>query len=272
MSGVISLARYKTLNADTTLSDAEIRQSLRIAQAIVEGITGLVFGSEVGAITNPAGDIRRLTVYGGLYEVGQSVRLIGGGVAPALFEISETGPDWIEVESAAAIAPTKVLPSFVCIAEAASGYMRVEQRPVFSVVSVKTKYSSDMLWSDPNVTVLSSTRYETFANSGLKSGVFIPASSIPRISEGGQYLVKRMQRQAVDGIRVEYVAGFYSQIPADLEGAVMSLVNPIAASMNGSGAFASENHDYYSYTVLTYDQLAVLPYAAMTILKRYARL
>lgn len=277
MSGALSLARFKTLSPNGELTDPQIRFGLSVAQAVAESLSGLVFGSEVvTASITASGTTYTIPFYGGMYEVGQSVRLIGGGVAATLFEVTDAGINsngslFIKVVSSVAIAPTKILPSFEYVGTASSNEVNVDRRPVFSVASVKTKASADTLWSESTVTTLASTDYEVFASRGINRGVRIKQSALPLRSEGGPYLVKRMVRQAIDGIKVNYVAGFYSQIPADLEGAIVQLVPAIVGASKSGGAFASENHDYYSYTLLSYDQLAMLPFAAVGVLRSYAR-
>lgn len=275
MSGAVSLARFKVLNSSSELTDAQIRVGLGIAQAVAESLSGLTFGSEVaGTITNVS-TVYKLPFYGGVYEVGQSVRLIGGGVSASPFVVIDTGVNadgslWITVNSSVAIAPTKILPIVEYVGTATSGYVNVDKRPVFSVSSVKVK-SGDSLWSDSSITTLATTTYEVFQERGLNCGVYVLPSSLPMVSEGGRYLVKRMVRQQVDGVKVTYAAGFYSQVPADLEGAICQLVVAINGSISSGGAFASESHDYYSYQLLSYEQLAMLPFAAISVLKSYGR-
>jgi len=277
MSGALSLARFKTLNAGSDLTDAQIRFGLSVAQAVAESLSGLVFGSEVvTASITASGTTYTIPFYGGTYEVGQLVRLVGGGVAATLFEVTDAGVNangslFIRVVSAVAIAPTKILPAFDYIGTASSNELNVDKRPLFSVVSVKTKASADVLWSDNQVKTIESTNYEVYSSRGINRGVRIKQSAIPLRAEGGPYLVKRMVRQAVDGIKVSYVAGFYSQVPADIEGAIVQLVPAIVGASKTGGVFASESHDYYSYSLLSYDQLAMLPFAAVGVLRSYAR-
>lgn len=275
MSGAVSLARFKILNSSSELMDAQIRVGLGIAQAVAESISGLAFGSEVaGTITNIS-TVYKLPFYGGMYEVGQSVRLIGGGVSASPFVVIDTGVNadgslWITVNSTVSIAPTKILPVVEYVGTASSGYVNVDKRPVFSVVSVKVK-SGNSLWSDTSVITLASTTYEVFQERGINRGVYVLPGSLPTVAEGGRYLVKRMVRQQVDGVKITYAAGFYSQVPADIEGAICQLVVAISGSIKSGGAFASESHDYYSYQLLSYEQLAMLPFAAISVLKSYGR-
>lgn len=275
MSGVMTLARYKALVPDTPLTDAQIRQSLSVAQSIAESLSSLTFGSEVSAVASSGTDYT-LTVYGGQYEIGQSVRLIGGGSPSTAFEITDTGVSgtgqWIKISSASAVSPTKVLPIVECVGEATDGTVLVARKPVFSVSSVLTRASRETLWSSSSVTTLTTSQYEVVALGGIKAGVYIVQSAIPLILEGGPFLVKRMTRQPPDGIKVTYVAGFYSMVPADIESAIMQLVPVIHGASVKGGVFASESHDYYSYQQMTAEQVGVLPHAAVAILRRYARL
>lgn len=275
MSGAVSLARFKSLNAATALSDAQIRTGLSIAQAVAEKLSGLVFGSEVAGLITNSGNEYTIPFYGGTYEVGSSVRLVGGGVSATPFVVLDSGTNadgslWITVESQASISPRKILPIVEHVGTAASGYLKVAKRPVFSVSSVKIK-TGNSLWNDASVTTLGSDRYEVFQSGSINSGVFILAGSLPMVAEGGQFLVKRMVRQQVDSIKLTYAAGYYSQVPADIEGAICQLVTAITGSIKSGGAFASESHDYYSYQLLSYEQLAVLPFAAVNVLKSYAK-
>lgn len=274
MSGVLSLARYKALTA-STLADAQIRFGLGVAQSVAESLSGMVFGSEVGAVTTPIGQTRRIVVYGGRYDIGQQVRLVGGGVSAAPFTITDCGTsdsgNWIEVSSATAIAPTKVLPVLEFVGEANSGYVKVDKKPVFSVLSVKIKANSDQMWSDAGIQTVPATSYEVYQSGQLNVGVYLASSAIPRVAEGGQFLIKRMVRQQYDSIKVEYVAGFYSHIPSDLEGAICQLVPAIVGASKTGGVFASESHEDYSYQLLSMDQLVALPYAAVAVLRSYMR-
>ena len=275
MSGVLTLARYKVLNPATSLTDAQIRCVLNVAQSVAESLSGMVFGSEVGAVTNPSGTTYRIVVYGGRYDVGQQVRLVGGGVTATPFTITDTGAadstNWIEVSSASAIVPTKVMPVLEHVGEASSGYVYVAKKPLFSVVSVKIKASSNQLWSDPSIQTVANTSFEVFQSGQLNVGVFLSSDALPQVAEGGQFLIKRMVRKQYDAIKVTYVAGFYSHVPSDLEGAICQLVPAIVGASRTGGVFASESHEDYSYQLLTVDQLGALPYAAVAVLRSYMR-
>jgi hypothetical protein len=301
MSGLLSLGKYQWLNPNSGLDPVLLAHYLRVTQSVVESVTGLVFGSEVASVTDMGSHVWRIEFHGGSYDVGQQVRLLGGGVSAEPFTVLDAGvttveqadagdffdaffeanPDalavatgtaWIEVESTIAIAPTKILPIVEYVGQAQSLHVYCYPRPVFSVISVQTRRSEDVLWSESyNVITLNATDFELFKQLGLGAGVQIKRASLPREAEGGEYLVKRMMRKVPSGVKVTYAAGFYSQIPADLESAAQQIAGAVVTAADKGGMFASENLDYYSYSALTYDQLSALPYAALSILRRYAR-
>jgi len=247
----------------------------RAAQAIAEQITGMRFGSAITSVSNPEGTTYRLVYIGGLYEVGDRVRLTGGGVSSAPFTITDmgsTGDDyWLEVESDDAIEPTLMLPIIEFVGETISNFLYVRPLPLFSVISVKTRYSDDLLWTDTDVTTLETTAYEAFRSSGIRVGLRLNTTAIPRVIDSGPWLVKHMTRKKTDGILATYAAGFYPRPPDDLLDALAQIELALLQA-SSTGVFASESLDYYSYQTLSYDQLAVLPHAAIAILRRYARI
>lgn len=275
MAGVLTLARFKLLNAASGLSDSQIHQNLRVSQSIAESLTGMLFGSEVTAVAS-SGDDRTLTVYGGRYEVGDKVRLLGGGVAATPFDVTSVGESsgafTLTVSSASAISPTRVLPIVSHVGAAVGGELTCHPRPIYSVVSVETKADASALWKDTaSVVAVASTDYELVTELGIRTGVRLKGAAIPMVREGGGHLVKTITRQVDCGIRATYAAGFYLQVPADIENAVAEMVPAIAAASVSGGVFASESMDYYSYSQLSADQLSVLPYASIAILRRYGR-
>lgn len=251
--------------------------SERAALVIAEAISGLRFGASVRAISNNDLSTTYRLIYAGTdFEVGSLVRLVGGGVSAEPFEVTDAGLSgsdyWIEVESDEAIAPVKILPILEYEGEAQSLHVYCHPRPVFSAVSVKSRYSAETMWSDSDsVTTLDSTQYESFRSGGIKAGVRLQRSAVPTVPEGGEFLIKRMRRQQLDGVKVTYAAGFYPHLPADLESAISQIVAAIESASASGGVFASESLDYYSYSALSYDQLAAMPHAALSILRRYSR-
>lgn len=250
----------------------------RAALVIAESISGLRFGATVRAVSVAEDSSTYRLIYVGTdFEIGSSVRLVGGGVSAEPFEVTSAGLSgsdyWIEVESDVAISPTKILPIVEHEGEAQSLHLYCAPRPVFSVVSVKSRCSGDAMWSDAeSVRTLDSVQYEVFQANGLKSGVRLQRSAVPMVSEGGEYLIKRMRRQMPSGLKVTYASGFYPLLPADIEDAISQLASAIESASESGGVFASENMDYYSYSALSYDQLAAMPHAALSILRRYSRM
>jgi len=288
MSGLISYQRYSDLFPLKVAGrhPDEVRFDLAVVQSICEGITGLHFGSEVYRVMNPAADRYRLYINGGVFEIGDSVRLLGGGVTATPFEVLDIGSDtaggldrWIEVESVGvAIAPIKALQVVEHIGAGKGGYLDVSPKPVFQVVSLLTRNSKDALFTDTDgsVTTLAATDYEIEKVLGINVGVRVRRSSVPLIADRGKFMLKHADMRFPDSVLVRYAAGFYPIVPHDLENAAAQMVNEVraimAASASTGGLFQSESHDYYSYTRMSQDELAKFPHSALAILRGYAGL
>ena len=272
MSGILTAAEYATLMPGSTLASDVLASYLMAAQAITEQLTGLVFGCEITSVTSMASNQYKLFTGYPLGDPGDKVRLIGNGVASTAFTIVDSSQLWIVVESSVSINPTKALPIVEYIGQPNSGYVYCHPRPLFAVESVKTRTSPDQLWKSSEVTTLADTTYEVFTQTnGIKAGIFIKSSSLPRQAETSPWLMKSYPTTPRDSIRVEYVAGFYAAVPADLKTAQVELVAAIQQSAARKGVFASESYDYYSYTRLTLEQTAAIPSSALATFRRYAR-
>lgn len=270
MAGILTIAKYKQLVPGTTLTDAQIETYLAAAQAIAEQISGLIFGAEVTAVAYSGGTYT-LSISTPVGQVGDKIRLIGNGVTTDLQTITAISDTSVSFAGTSGWNPTKVLPVLEWAGRPSSGYLRVPQRPIFSVVSVQTRTDRELMWSSTDITTLTSAQYEVYQNNnGLKVGLRLAPSAIPRVAEGGQYLVKRMAMIPDDCVRIVYTAGFYAMVPADIQTAVAGLAGAIAKSVKDGGVFASESMDYYSYQTLSIDQMAALPQAAIATFKRYA--
>ncbi|MCR9295574.1 MAG: hypothetical protein NXI32_22890 [bacterium] len=276
MSGIFTLASFHRLNPETEYSNEELRFGLKAAQAIAERLSGLAFGSEVISSTE-ASDVFTIEIAGGRYEVGDSVWLFGTGTDNNPYTVTdcgtlECGTDFIKVATTDALAAlTRVLPVKVYETRARSGKVYAHPAPVFSIISVKTRADENTLWADTGVEPLEATEYETFESVGIKAGIRLRQKAVPVATFGGRELIRRKYAAGRQSVRLEYVAGFYAQVPMDLQLAASMLVTGIMESKEG-GTFASENLDYYSYQHLSMDQMAALPYAAVATLSRYARL
>lgn len=272
MSGLLTAAEYATLVPGSTLASDVLASYLMAAQAITEQLTGLVFGCEITSVTSLGGNQYKLFTGYPLGEPGDKVRLIGNGVASTAFTLVDASQLWIVVESTVSINATKALPICEYVGQPASGYVYVQPLPLFSVESVKTRTSPDQLWSSSDVTTLANTTYEPFTKaSGIKAGIFIKSSSLPKQGESAPWLLKSYPTTPRDSIRVEYVAGFYAAVPADLKMAQVEIVTVIQESVSKKGVFASESYDYYSYSRLSFEQMASIPSSALATFRRYAR-
>jgi len=272
MSGLLTIAEYMTLVPGSTLAPSVLASYLMAAQGITEQLTGFRFGCEVTAVTNTTGNLYRLDVGYPLGDPGDKVRLVGGGVTATPFVIVDASRDWIVVESAVPIAPTKAMQVIEYVGKPASGYVYVSPLPVFAVESVKTRTSPDHLWKSSDVTTLPATSYEVFTKAnGIKSGVQVKSSAVPKRADGAPWLMKAYKSTAPDSVKVEYAAGYYAAVPPDLRMAQVELVAAIEKSVSGGGVFASESYDYYSYTTMTYEQTAAVPSSALATFRRYAR-
>lgn len=272
MSGILTAAEYATLAPGSTIGAEALAGYLMAAQAITEQLTGFLFGCEITSVTNLGGNRYKLFAGYPIGEPGSKVRLIGNGVASTAFEIVDASPQWFVVESLISINPTKALPICEFIGQPNSGYVYVFPLPLFSVETVQTRTCPDVLWKSSEAATLAEAVYEPFSKSnGIKSGIYIKSSSQPRRGDTKPWLMKSYSTVPADSIRVEYVAGFYAATPPDLRLAQLELVDKINKSATDGGVFASESYDYYSYTSLTYEQMASVPSSALATFRRYAK-
>ncbi len=274
MSGLLTLADYKTLVPDTTLSDAKLTKLLAVAQAIAEQLSGLIFGGEITGVSTPSAGVYRLSISGLTCQVGDQVRLLGGGVAATPFDVVDCGLGTLDVESATPIttSTTRALPVLDCIATPTNGKVRVSPRPIFSIVSVQTRKDTLAMWDDTDyVTTLLASDYQVYSGGmNLRVGIELARAAIPRAYETDSYLVKRIPKVPRESVRVLYSPGFYGMMPDDLQLAAVQLVGAIEKSVEDGGAFASESLDNYSYNQLTADQISAVPHSAIATLRRYA--
>lgn len=268
MSGVLTLAKAKTLFNFEGVSDALIQFRLCAAQVICETITGLAFGAEVTSQSN-SGSVYTLTIAGMAVQPGDYVWLIGG--PSEAVEVDAVGDGTIQVELSGSPTITKVLPVVKRYGGNSSGYVYLNPRPVYRILSVKTRPSSEVAWSDTdNVTTIESQYYSPFQAFGnLSAGVYVAVEKMPRRADGGRDLIKSVSYVSPEDMQIEYVAGFVGQIPADLMGAIGQLA--LLIGKDEGGVFASESLDYYSYSQLTPEQMASVPHSMQATFKRYSR-
>lgn len=277
MSGLLSLSEYKSINPETESSDTQITFALRVAQGIAERLSGLRFGSEVTAFEDDPGG-KKITYDGSdIFNVGDYVKMLAPVPSddPAPTEIApvvEAGNGYIIVNvSCTDCAVGKILPVISYEGTASSNKVYCHPKPVFTIESVKVKASSETLWQDTSgVTTVPTTSYEIFEENQLKTGVRLKSSVIPYVADGGEYLVKRLVAQPRSSILLTYSAGFHIHVPVDLQAAASELVVGILGGMQ-KGLFASENLDYYSYSQMSSEQMASLPYSAVATFRHYGR-
>lgn len=268
MSGLIPVAVHCALVPDVTLGEETRRFLLSATQAIVEGVTGLVFGSEVRSVTVD-GSIYRITYDGGLYQPGDSIALIGGGLNAEVFEITAVGMDdldhWLEISSDDALAPARLFPVVVQQGTPNGRFFDCRPCPVFRVITVQAK-TPDQLWSESQT--IETTEWELTRKRNLSVGVEVQLHAIPKAMEGGRHLIKRRLYEPLDCFQVTYVAGIYS-VPQDLMTAAIEIASMVRDANESGGVYASESLDYYSYTRIGKDQLSMVPHSAMAVLRRY---
>lgn len=286
MSGMMSLERYKALfpaQADGK-SDEELRFSLAVVQSISEGISGLAFGSEihhVEDISDPGEGIEdtwRLKYSGGIYVPGHRVRLLGGGAPSDPLLVVGVGGDgidgWVDVETdVAEMSPVKMLPVEEWIGETRDFIVDVKPKPIYSVVSVRTRRSPGILFHETDrVTEIEPDDYSLVRNRGLGVGIRLRGSKVPFTIDRGERLIKQQVKRLHDSIQLMFAAGFGFETPADLESVVGQMMVEVGGIQQTGGAFSSERFDYYSYSRLSYDQMQKLPFTAVHILRQYANL